>query len=195
MVVIMAITTTAATTMAMMMTIIIASDTADHADAGVVGDMRRDPNDQLVTNSDGAGATMVHAIQRGRRDFGRRNMPRYQTQNSASDRWWDQYNLGRMGVSTGGIANQLGIEHRRPQAWENPTRVIVPPPAAAPVQLAPSAMTEDDRKVLRYVGNGLLYFFGLGVLAEILQGIITNPFCLSFAVIGGAIALYRRYRR
>jgi hypothetical protein len=125
-------------------------------------------------------------------------MPRYARQDTASDRWWDQYSLGLMGVATGSTANGLGVQHRRPQPWEKPVRPVAPknPSVAAPVQLAPPATAEGDGKVLRHVGNGLLYFFGLGVLVKIPQWIIANPSCLiSFAVIGGAIALYCRYRR
>ena len=122
-------------------------------------------------------------------------MPRYARQNSASDRWWDQYNLGLRGVCTGSIANQLGTQHRRPQAWEKPARaIIVPkkPSAAATVHRAPAATEKGDGKFLRHVGNGLLYFFGLITVAK---AVVSDPFCLiSFAAIGGAIALYCRYR-
>jgi hypothetical protein len=121
-------------------------------------------------------------------------MPRYARQNSASDRWWDDYNLGRMGVHTGSIANQLGTQHRRPQAWEKPARVVAAKKtlAAAPVHHARAAKAKGDGELLWQVGG---FFFCFYVLTGLYHAILADPACLiSFAVIGGAIALYCRYR-
>src|ERR1700720_2889680 len=97
-------------------------------------------------------------------------------QDIASDRWWDDYNLGVMGVRTGSIASQLGMQHRRPQTWEKPAPVIVPkkPSAAAPGHHAPAATLEGDGKLLRCVGNGLVYLFGLLGLVKIPQIVVAN---------------------
>ena len=122
-------------------------------------------------------------------------MASYGTRHTASDRWWQDYTLGQMGVRTGSIASEFGIQHRRPLAWENQARLIVrkEPSAAAPVQIVPAATARGDPKFLGQVGNVLLYVFGLLGLAE---AVVSDPsYLISFAAIGGAIALYQRHRR
>jgi hypothetical protein len=127
--------------------------------------------------------------------FGRWNMARYGRQSTASKQWWDQYNLGLMGIHTGSVASQLGLQHRRPKAWEKPARVVAAKKtlAAAPVHHARAAKAKGDGELLWQVGG---FFLCFSVLAGLYHAILAHPACLiSFAAIGGVIVLCCRYCR
>jgi hypothetical protein len=126
-------------------------------------------------------------------------MPNYGRQSSASQQWWDQYNLGLMGVYTGSTASQFGMQHRRAHTWEKPAPVIVSKKTSAPapvhyVPAVPAATAKSDGKLLQHVGGGLIFLFGFDLLCH---AVLADPSCLiSFALIGGAVALCSRiYRR